>query len=79
MPYDALKSPVYNRGAPSDDFLDELIAWGKSADDEIFAQNSIYDVYSSVFDTLGPYRTLAYRRAVIVQFIAGSPDAVRSY
>ncbi len=69
MPYVALKSAVYNRGVPPDAFLDELISWGKDADSEIFAPNSIYDVYSSVFESLGPYRTPAYRRAVMLEVL----------
>jgi hypothetical protein len=65
----ALKSQVYNRGKPTDSFLDELIAWGREAPDEIFAPNAVYDIYSSVFDALGPYRTLAYRRAVMLEVL----------
>jgi len=67
MAYSALKSRVYNRGRPNNSFLDELLAWGREAPDEIFAPNSVYDIYSSVFDVLGPYRTLAYRRAVMLE------------
>ena len=69
MVYYALKEPVYNRGKATDAFLDELIAWGKQAPDEIFAANEVYDVYSSVFDTLGPYRSLAHRRAVMLEVL----------
>lgn len=69
MTYDALKSPVHNRGIPPDKFLDELIAWGKTAEEEIFAPNAIYDIYSSVFETLGPYRTPGYRRAVMLEVL----------
>jgi hypothetical protein len=69
MPVLARKSAVHNRGVPPDAFLDELIAWGKEADDEIFAQNEVFDIYSSVRDALGPYRTLAYRRAVMLEVL----------
>lgn len=69
MAYVALKSEVYNRGKPSNSFLDELVAWGRSAPDEIFAQNDVYDIYSSVFGVLGPYRSLAYRRAVMLEVL----------
>jgi hypothetical protein len=69
MTYDALKNEVANRGAPPDAFLDELVAWGRGAPDEIFALNNVYDIYSSVFDELGPYRTLAYRRAVMLEVL----------
>lgn len=67
MAYTALKSQVYNRGKPPNSFLDELVAWGRNAPDDIFAPNEIYDIYSSVFDALGPYRTPAYRRAVMLE------------
>jgi hypothetical protein len=39
MSYKAVKHAVLNRGVPPDRFLDELIAWGKTAPDDIFAQN----------------------------------------
>jgi hypothetical protein len=31
--------------------------------------NDVYDVYSSVFEELGPYRTLAYRRGVMLEIL----------
>ncbi len=69
MAYVALKSRVHNRGKPKDSFLDELVAWGKEAPDDIFAPNDGYDIYSSVFEALGPYRSLAYRRAVMLEVL----------
>lgn len=65
--YNATKQHVKNRGIPSDAFLDELIAWGKSAPDEIFAPNNASDVYSSVKNTLGPWNGLPHRRAVMLE------------
>jgi hypothetical protein len=62
-----LKSSVLNRGIPSDEFLAELIAWGKSSSDEIFAKNDRFDIYSSVKKELGPYETMARRRAVMLE------------
>jgi peptidoglycan L-alanyl-D-glutamate endopeptidase CwlK len=62
-----LKSSVLNRGVPSDEFLTELIAWGRSAPDAIFAKNDRYDIYSSVKKQLGPYKSIAYRRAVMLE------------
>jgi hypothetical protein len=67
MNYIAAKQHVYNRGVPSTDFLDQLVAWGKDAPDEIFARNSFSDVYSSVFNTLGPWQNLQHRRAVMLE------------
>lgn len=67
MAYNALKSKVSNRGRPPDTFLDELIAWGRSAPPEIFAANTGTDVYSSVKSTLGPWRSDVHRRAVMLE------------
>jgi hypothetical protein len=67
MKYIATKQHVFNRGVPPDEFLDELIAWGKSAPDEIFAPNLFSDIYSSVKNTLGPWQGLEHRRAVMLE------------
>src|SRR5580693_1899343 len=67
MAYVAAKQRVANRGVPPDSFLDELVAWGKTAPDEIFAPNSFKDIYSSVFSTLGPWDGLQHRRAVMLE------------
>lgn len=56
-----------NRGAAPDEFLDELIAWGKEAPDDIFAWNDASDIYTFVKRQLGPYDTLAYRRGVMLE------------
>jgi len=58
---------VINRGTPPESFLRELIAWGKTAPDVIFARNNVKDIYSSVAEKLGPYPTLLYRRAVMLE------------
>ncbi len=65
--YTALKQHVLNRGVPSDDFLDELVAWGKTASEDIFAPNEYSDVYSSIYNTLGPWQTGTHRRAVMLE------------
>jgi len=67
MVYVATKQHVANRGVPPDAFLDELVAWGKQAPDEIFAPNPHADVYSSVVDALGPWHGIAHRRAVMLE------------
>lgn len=67
MPFTATKQHVLNRGVPSDSFLDEMVAWGKTAPDEIFAPNQFSDVYSSVMNTLGPWEGLPHRRAVMLE------------
>src|SRR5271167_431470 len=69
MSYIAAKQHVANRGVPPNDFLDELVAWGKQAPDEIFAPNTQSDVYSSVFNTLGPWQGIPHRRAVMLEVL----------
>lgn len=63
----AARSRVLNRGQPSDAFLSELAAWGKTAPAEIFAPNAATDVYSSVRAVLGPWRDDRHRRAVMLE------------
>jgi hypothetical protein len=67
--YGVLNSVVGNRGHTPDDFLDELIAWGKSAPDEIFIPNNNTDVYCSVTRTLGPWQNNRYRRAAMLEIL----------
>jgi hypothetical protein len=67
MTYQALKAKVKNRGRAPDSFLDELIAWGKDAPDDIFVPNAVYDIYSSVRPALGPWRDNLHRRAVMLE------------
>jgi hypothetical protein len=67
MPFIATKQRVANRGVPPDDFLDQLVAWGRRAPDDIFAPNTHVDVYASVFDALGPWQGLTHRRAVMLE------------
>ncbi len=67
MTYIATKQHVSNRGVPSNDFLDQLVAWGKQAPDEIFAPNTLSDIYSSIRNTLGPWSGSHHRRAVMLE------------
>ncbi len=67
MKYTATKQHVYNRGIPPTDFLDQLVAWGKQAPDEIFAPNPFSDIYSSVKNSLGPWTGMLHRRAVMLE------------
>ena len=69
MAYHATKQRVHNRGIPPDHFLDQLVAWGKIAPDEIFVPNSAKDVYWSIFGTLGPWQGLSHRRAVMLEVL----------
>jgi hypothetical protein len=67
MSYSATKQHVVNRGVPPDDFLDQLVAWGKRSSDDIFAPNAFSDIYSSVINTLGPWQGTQHRRAVMLE------------
>src|SRR5260370_32510240 len=67
MPFHATKQPVSTRGIPPDNFLDQLVAWGRTAHDDIFAANSQTDIYSNVFGVLGPWGDLRHRRAVMLE------------
>lgn len=67
MAYKATKQRVHNRGVPPDSFLDELVAWGTNAPDEIFAPNAAHDVYTNIYGALGPWHGLMHRRAVMLE------------
>jgi hypothetical protein len=67
MAFHATKQKVLNRGVPPDSVLNELVAWGRTAPDEIFAPNPHADVYSNVVGTLGPWQGLRHRRAVMLE------------
>lgn len=67
MKFIAAKQHVSNRGVPPDDFLEQLVAWGKYAPDEIFAPNSASDIYSSIKNTLGPWKNINHRRAAMLE------------
>jgi hypothetical protein len=67
MAFRATKQKVLNRGIPPDSFLNELIEWGRTAPDDIFAPNENADVYSSVVDVLGPWQGLPHRRAAMLE------------
>jgi hypothetical protein len=54
--FSATKSPVFNRGVPPDEFLAELVAWGKTASESIFTFNTEpHDVFGSTYPALGPW------------------------
>jgi len=67
MAYGALKARVANRGRAPDAFLDELIAWGANAPEEIFVPNDAHDIYASVRPALGPWRDNLHRRAAMIE------------
>jgi hypothetical protein len=73
--YKAVKAHVHNRGVPPDSFLDKLIEWARTAPDEIFASRPAPkgkqdpDVYASVHEALGPWRSLANRKAAMCEVL----------
>ena len=60
---------VFNRGIPPLGFLQELVAWGKMAPDEIFADQpgNEKDVYASVITELGPFGDITHRKACMLE------------
>ncbi len=65
-----LKSPVKDRGVPPDSFLTELVAWGKTAPDEIFEPNTeTHDVMPLLRPLLGPWQGLIHRRAAMLELL----------
>ena len=67
--YVACLHPVLNRGAPPVAFLDELVDWGRQAQDEIFARNERRDIYGSVVEQLGPWTGDRNRRAAMLEVL----------
>jgi hypothetical protein len=67
MKFIATKQHVSNRGVAPDDFLEQIIIWGRSSPDEIFIPNSESDIYSSIKNTLGPWVNINHRRAVMLE------------
>ncbi|TIC83201.1 N-acetylmuramoyl-L-alanine amidase [Crenobacter intestini] len=69
MTYTATRQHVHNRGRAPIAFLDEIVAWGKVAPEEVFAPNSASDIYSSVKNILGPWQNNQHRRAVMLEVL----------
>ena len=66
---EVLKTRVYNRGQPPQEFLEELIKWGRSSSDNIFEVNSKHDVYSHLKYKFGPWRNIRHRKAVMLEVL----------
>lgn len=68
MTFFATKARVLNRGQPPDSFLTELVAWGHTAADDIFAPNTNpADIYADIVSILGPWQNLLHRRAAMLE------------
>lgn len=65
----ACKAEVLNRGAAPDRFLAELVAWGRTAPDELFARNDRHDIYAQVAPELGPWEGPLHRKAVMLEVL----------
>ncbi len=66
--FSATKLLVANRGTPPDEFLLELVEWGRIAPDEIFAPNANpSDIYADIKPLLGPWDSLLHRRAAMLE------------
>jgi hypothetical protein len=48
-------------------FLQELVAWAKTAHDDIFYPNKHADIYDKVKVELGPYKSPVHRKAVMLE------------
>jgi hypothetical protein len=60
---------VFNRGSPKPAFLQELVAWGKTAPEAIFADQpgNEKDIYASVTEELGPFGDITHRKACMLE------------
>ena len=60
---------VFHRGNPKQEFLQELVAWGKTAPEAIFADQpgNQKDVYASVITELGPFKDMTHRKACMLE------------
>jgi len=69
MTFDATRKAVLNRGQPPVAFLRELVAWGKTAPESIFADQpgNEKDVYASVTNELGPFGDIFHRKACMLE------------
>jgi hypothetical protein len=65
--FEATKAEVLNRGQPPDSFLIDLVDWGRTAAEDIFAPNSEVDIYSKTKAELGPWDSFFHRRAAMLE------------
>lgn len=68
MTFLATKSEVFNRGVPSDEFLTELVLWGKTAPESLFAVNyEPHDTMNELRATLGPWLDIRHRLCAMLE------------
>lgn len=73
MNWKATLTTVSNRESAPVSFLEELVSWGKTAPDEIFAPRKDdpgeMDIYTSISSTLGPWMGLQHRKAAMLEVL----------
>lgn len=70
MKYKELLRNVTGRGKPPVGFLEELLAWLKSAPEEIFSPNKDpEDVFNRLAPLLGPWKSPLHRRAAMGELL----------
>lgn len=67
--YTASKVEIFNRGVPSDSFIDEILTCIRLLPDKFFAVNKNFDIYSKTFLELGPWENLLHRKAGIAHIL----------
>lgn len=66
----AIFTKVSNRGVPPQKFIEELVLWGRTAPDEIFAPNrDPEDVFNRLAPLLGPWESPLHRRAAMLELL----------
>ncbi len=62
------KSHVDDQGIPPDDFIQQLVVWGKMAPDDLFRSDSEdIDIYTWVRPELGPYTSIEHRKSAMLE------------
>lgn len=61
---------IKNQGYVPDKFYDEVFETIKAMPDDVFARNPYNDIYSLMSAKLGPFETIAERRAVMVHVVS---------
>jgi hypothetical protein len=68
MTFKATLAHVKNRGVPPTAFLQELVEWGRTAPEQIFAPNTNpADIYAAIVGDLGPWTGPLHRRAAMLE------------
>ena len=67
--FDKTLTEVFTRGTPKQAFLQELVAWGKTAPEAIFTDqpDNKKDIYASVTEELGPFGDITHRKACMLE------------